>query len=135
MMIAINSSIILYAQLAIVAENRPKQTIPSFSAGAVLFKDQTKKVAFFSRNAEFTLRSQPSSKIYCSGGSCRGWPDEMFSGNHCDLHCSQNTPRSDLRVSFHHRTHQDPYSMHCNSATETVCNRAHGIIFSSDGRT
>ena len=32
--IAINPSINLYAQLAIVAENGPKQTRPSFSAGA-----------------------------------------------------------------------------------------------------
>ena len=32
MITAINSSINLYAQLAIVAENRPKQTSPSFSA-------------------------------------------------------------------------------------------------------
>ena len=68
MMIALYSSMNLYAQLAIVAENRPKQTSPLFSAGAVLFRSpqgpNEKSCVYFSRNVEFALRSQPSPKIY-----------------------------------------------------------------------
>ena len=52
MMNAIYSSINLYAQLTIVAENHPKQTSPSFSAGAILFRltprAERKKLCFFS---------------------------------------------------------------------------------------
>ena len=67
-MIAIYSSINLYAQLAIVAENRPKQTSPSISAGSVLDPSsgitERKSCVFFPRNVEFTLKSEPGSKIY-----------------------------------------------------------------------
>ena len=61
MMIAIYSSINLYAQLTIVAENHPKQTSPSFSAGAVptiWFTMGIQKVVLFFDGSSDLLRSR-----------------------------------------------------------------------------